>query len=397
MLADSGVRFMQAAIDSIDLDSKSVTLKGSICDDLDGYVIADEPDAERTVHYDNVVLALGAEPITDLVKGAKEHAIPFYTIEDSYRLQRSLRSLAASSKPDINIVIVGGNICGVEVASTIVGYLGKQRADVTMVSRGPELLSAAAAANQKTGAAKMSSLGVTVLTSTSVDEVKQHSIVVSDKNSEGSSRELPADLVVWTAGSKPNSLLKSLDLPKDDKGRVRVSSLLNVPGREEVYCLGDCAVVEGADAGSTAQVAMQQSEYAAYNIAAAASVSGKKPLAFKYSNLGEMLTLGAVDGSVSALNVVNFRGPAAALARRAVYAARMPTPRQRVQAVSSIAAVTAARLASVFLEAGSDAVETAINAALRTEESAEQKLADTAEEWKSAEQQLEQRVSELLS
>ena len=64
---------MQAAISEIDLDSRSVTLTGSVCDDLDGYVIADEPDQERELAYDSVVLALGAEPITDLVQGAKVH------------------------------------------------------------------------------------------------------------------------------------------------------------------------------------------------------------------------------------------------------------------------------------------------------------------------------------
>jgi demethylphylloquinone reductase len=374
VLSGTGISFLQAAVCDIDLTSKAVTVTGAVCDDLDGYVVLDDADQSRTVQYDKIVLALGAEPVAGLVEGAKEHAIPFYTIEDSYRVQRALRGLAASSKPTINVVVVGGSLCGVEIAATIVGSLGRDRAAVTIVSRGDELLSTAAAANQKAGTAKMNALGVTVLTGTSVTRVQQGSITVRDKHSSSSSsnsdsrdsssdsssnaavdRELPADLIVWTAGSKPNSLLDALDLPKDSTGRVLVNELLAVTTSNDgsVYCLGDCASVQGSSNGATAQVAMQQSEYVAWNLWAPSA--GRKQLPFKFTNLGEMVSLGRLDGAVSALNsLVSFKGPAAAVARRAVYAARMPTSRQRLQAATSIAVGAAAQLSAAALETGFD-------------------------------------------
>jgi demethylphylloquinone reductase len=371
VLSGTGISFLQAAVSDIDLTGKAVTVTGAVCDDLDGYVLLDDADQSRTVQYDKIVLALGAEPVAGLVMGAKEHAIPFYTIEDSYRVQRALRGLAASSKPTINVVVVGGSLCGVEIAATIVGALGRDRAAVTIVSRGDELLSTAAAANQKAGTAKMNALGVTVLTGTSVTRVQQGSIAVRDKHSSSSSsssdsssgsstatadRELPADLVVWTAGSKPNSLLDALDLPKDSTGRVLVNELLAVTDNSydgSVYCLGDCASVQGSSNGATAQVAMQQSEYVAWNLWAPSA--GRKQLPFKFTNLGEMVSLGRLDGAVSALNsLVSFKGPAAAVARRTVYAARMPTSRQRLQAATSIAVGAAAQLSAAALETGFD-------------------------------------------
>ena len=41
------------------------------------------------------MVAVGAEPAPGLEKvpGAKEHAIPFYSIEDSYRVKQAIREL----------------------------------------------------------------------------------------------------------------------------------------------------------------------------------------------------------------------------------------------------------------------------------------------------------------
>ena len=53
---------------------------------------------------------------------------------------------------------------------------------------------------------------------------------------------------------------------------------------------------------------------------------GAPMLPYRYANLGEMLSLGGGAGSVSSLGLINLKGPLAGAARRAVYAARMPTP-----------------------------------------------------------------------
>jgi len=75
-----------------------------------------------------------------------------------------------------------------------------------------------------------------------------------------------ADLLVWTAGSRPSPLLDSLDVRRDPRGRVEVDRRLRlaVPGGVDggagghahggVYCLGDIAAVEGLDLGCNAQV-----------------------------------------------------------------------------------------------------------------------------------------------
>lgn len=49
----------------------------------------------RTIKYDKLVLAVGAEPASsiDKVPGARERAIPFYSIEDSFRVKQAITKL----------------------------------------------------------------------------------------------------------------------------------------------------------------------------------------------------------------------------------------------------------------------------------------------------------------
>lgn len=87
------------------------------------------------------------------------------------------------------------------------------------------------------------------------------------QDAEVSTEEIESDLIVWTAGSQPSSVLKSLDFKKDYRGRIEVNRRLQPVGTEGagsgqavgsaasgVYCLGDIAAVEGMDLPSNAQV-----------------------------------------------------------------------------------------------------------------------------------------------
>lgn len=84
---------------------------------------------------------------------------------------------------------------------------------------------------------------------------------------------------------------------------------------------------------STAQVAFQQSEIAAWNVWSSLRASAPGPLQFRYTPLGEMLTLGPMEGAVSGIRgLFQLEGPPASLARRLVYVMRMPTGGQRLRA-----------------------------------------------------------------
>mmetsp|Transcript_26286 Transcript_26286/g.65738 ORF Transcript_26286/g.65738 Transcript_26286/m.65738 type:complete len:159 (+) Transcript_26286:2172-2648(+) len=129
-----------------------------------------------------------------------------------------------------------------------------------------------------------------------------------------------------------------------------------------VLALGDCAAITDSSSGAidlpTAQAALQQSEYAAWNLRASllrefapnAPEVTRKPLAYRYQDLGEIVYLGPDNASVSTLGgAVQLRGPAAAVMRRGIYAARMPLIEQIVDTGTGVVEDTLSRLFPGFL------------------------------------------------
>ena len=181
-------------------------------------------------------------------------------------------------------------------------------------------------------------------------EITADGVIIQEKGDDSPEFKIPADLVILTSGTAPSSLVSAINwLPKDKSGRIRVSRTLQVAEHPSVFALGDCAAVEGVQVPATAQVAMQQTDIVARNIASMASgVTAEEALQkFKFVDLGQMLTLGGsvADGAVTSFGgLVKLQGPLAAVARRGVYAVRMPTSSQRLTAAFSAGAVSVASL-----------------------------------------------------
>lgn len=229
---------------------------------------------------------------------------------------------------------------------------------LTLVHRSDALLPTASDHSRSVASGKLSDAGVDVLLNTEVQAVTPDSLrlrprgstpsaaAASAPSAAGSGRaaaaaqavaaasesgyELPVDLTLWTAGTELSPMVAALDLPCDPSGRIAVDATLRVTGKPRFYALGDaCAVTDasGTRAPPTAQAAMQQADYLAWNVRA--NLRDGQTMPFRYLALGEMLSLGDDAASISALGqLVKLSGPLAFAGRRAVYAARMPTPRQ---------------------------------------------------------------------
>src|SRR3954451_1538894 len=78
---------------------------------------------DETIPFDHLILAAGASTNYFGVPGAREHAFPLYTLDDSIRLRNHVLSLFEAADVDpaliedgiLNFVIVGGGPTGVEV------------------------------------------------------------------------------------------------------------------------------------------------------------------------------------------------------------------------------------------------------------------------------------------
>ena len=67
----------------------------------------------------------------------------------------------------------------------------------------------------------------------------------SDNPFINSEFEMPADLVIYTAGMTQSKLIADIPVEKDPFGRILVSRTLQVKNRPDIFALGDCACVSG--------------------------------------------------------------------------------------------------------------------------------------------------------
>jgi NADH dehydrogenase len=304
LLAGTGVRFCQGVASGIDLQEKRIQLH-------DGPEIA----------YDRLVLAIGGETPLDRVPGAAEHAFTFRTVADAYRLEEQLRRLEESDREKIRIAIVGAGYSGVELACKLADRL-KERGRLRLIELSDQILRTSTDFNREAATRALHERGIWLDLETTLAEITQDSLSLTYK---GITDTIPVDIVVWTVGTKVAEVISSLPLKKNERGQVSVTPTLQVIDHPEIYALGDladCKDVTGQQVPATAQAAMQQADYGGWNLWA--SLTGRPLLPFRYEYVGEMMTLGVDNATLTGLGL-KFDGPTAVIARRLAYLYRMPT------------------------------------------------------------------------
>jgi len=316
LFTGSHIDFVCAEVESFDAARRSARL-------TDG----------RELTADATVLALGKKPLH--VPGT----LPFYRLEHAAILRERLPRLR-------KCVVVGGGYTGVELAC----QLRSRGPEVLLVHRGAQLLKAASDYNRAAAVAALGKLGVRVLLESELEQPREEegtTVVVS--SSTGKEEILDGvDALIWTAGTSLAQPLHELPkayhaLQKED-GPLAVDAALrlrlapNDAGPRNVFALGDAARLPGPPLQPSAQVALQQANVAARNVAA--YFDDRPPIPFQYRKLGELLAYGPRDGSASFLgsDLLNVDGSVAGLARRLIYAARMPTPITRITSLAGLAA-----------------------------------------------------------
>jgi len=160
-----------------------------------------------------------------------------------------------------------------------VDYLrDRASAKIYLVELMPKVLPAFPTENVSNYAEKfISDSSVEILTDTAVQEVNEHEITFTDGT------ELPYDIIIWTAGIKPNGLLEKLELPKE-RGWLKVDSYLRVDGMKSVFAVGDTAYSEneGVRSGQNVEEAERQGKLAAKNIIR--TIEGKKLERYRAKN-----------------------------------------------------------------------------------------------------------------
>lgn len=288
------VKFLQDTVLAIDTDSKSVKLQNS-----------------GRIEYDILVVGLGFQPATFGIKGIEEHAFTISTINTSRLLREHIEynfamynNEAVKNPARLNIVVGGGGFTGVEYLGELVSKLpqlckeydiDKSLVRIFNIDGSPTVLKGFDPQLVEYAMSSLEGRGVEFINSAHIKEVQADKVVYEK---DGELKEIPSMNAVWAAGVRANSIVEACGLGTN-RGKVDVTPEMRAPGHDDIFVIGDCALVQDHKAGfpypPTAQIAIQESYTVVHNIIAL--VKGGELKEFKANILGTVASLGHKDGT----------------------------------------------------------------------------------------------------
>lgn len=236
-------------------------------------------DASKSIPYDYLVMALGCEDDYHGIEGASEFTESVQTFSKARKTGLAVGNLNAYGK----ISIVGAGLSGIEVASEI--RESRPDLNIRILDRGETVLRPFDSKVQDYVEDWFAKNNVEVLHNANVDYVEEGGVCNNSVCSVN-------DVTIWTAGVRPNYLVRELPFEKDPQEKVIVNEFYQVPSDRNVYVVGDCA---SSDYSPSAQLARQQGEQIADILSAV--IRGEEPKQPKEIKLkGTLGSLGKSDG-----------------------------------------------------------------------------------------------------
>jgi len=334
--------FIRARVTSVDLENRRVMLDASS---------GGNESCRAELEYDQLVLALGAVSNYLGLTNVQKLAFDFKSLVDAIRIRNHVIEMFERAdretdpevrKPLLTFVIAGGGFAGVELAGSLndfargilADYPNLRREDVrvVLVHSRDRILPELSESLGRYAQSRMEVRGVEFRLNTRLTDARQGMVVLNDS-------EIPAETLVWTAGTAPNPLSRTLPLEKDKRGAILVEPTLAVPGHAGVWALGDCAAVVDARNGSpcppTAQFALREAVTLAKNIRA--SLQGRDPRGFHFDSLGALCVVG-YQTACAELTVpfarsrsMRFSGLLAWIMWRGIYLGKLPGLERKIR------------------------------------------------------------------
>lgn len=333
ILAGRSVTFVQASVQQIDLRQRWVQLTSG-----------------QSYAYSKLVLALGSQTTYFNTPGAPNHAFPFTSAAEAIALRDHLQSCLHQARkttdPEerlrlLTVAIVGAGPAGVELACALADILpiwydeldgDYEKIRIILVNRGGEILRGDINSRLRETAQralKQRTLPVELLLDTAVDHIDHNSMEYQQSGQPGL---LAAATIVWTAGTEPHPLLKTLSTRRNQRGQIQVLPTLQLPDFSEVFVGGDIAYVAESPQPATAQVAYQQGKAIAHNLHAIAK--GEPLLPAHVALRGTLMKLGIGEGVANVYDRLEVKGELGHLIRQATYLELLPTPALNVRATA---------------------------------------------------------------
>ncbi len=260
------------------------------------------------IEYDYLVLATGADTNFFGMKNMIENAMPMKSVSEALAIRNRMlqnfeEALSVETLEErlglMNVVIVGGGPTGVEIAGTLAEMkrhilpkdypeLNFDSMQIYLYESSPEVLEVMSDQASVKAKQYLTDLGVNLRLGVRIADFDGKYAYTNTGD------RLRTNNLIWAAGVKANGIEGIPAEVYGRGGRIKVNRFNQVEGFQNVFALGDLALMteEKYPNGhpQLAQPAMQQGELLAENFGR--MLKGKEMKPFIYKDLGSMATIG---------------------------------------------------------------------------------------------------------
>lgn len=275
------------------------------------------------IGYDYLIVGLGGRTSYFGHPEWEQHAPGLKSLEDAERIRHGLLlaferaenvSDEAERRKLMTIVVVGGGPTGVELAGACAELtrvvlkadfrrIDPGQARVILIEGGARLLGQFPAELGDEARAELERMGVEVRCGVRVRDIRAGEVEVDGE-------VIQAGNILWGAGVAASPLTARLGVPIDRAGRVKVESDLSLPGRPEVFAIGDLAAVvdkDGQVVPGVSPAAIQEAKHVARQLEAELDGDAEPRRPFDYWDKGSMATIGR-SAAVAKLGTLELTG-----------------------------------------------------------------------------------------
>ena len=263
---------------------------------------------ERTLKYDQLVIAVGSTANCFNTPGVAEHCLFLDNRQQAERIHSDLINhyLRAQASDDpaakLRIAIIGAGSTGVELAAELhyaaielahygLNAIKPEHLEITLIEGGEQILPGMPERLRTDVNQQLGKMGIRVCTGQRVNEIKADGVHTCG------GEFIASDLQIWAAGIKAPEFLAGIDgLETNHINQLLVRPTLQTTIDDHIYALGDCSSCTVADHNGkpytispTAQAAHQQATMLAKSLTV--QLRGAQPLTFHFHNHGSLISL----------------------------------------------------------------------------------------------------------
>ncbi|MFD2922744.1 NAD(P)/FAD-dependent oxidoreductase [Halobacillus naozhouensis] len=264
LIDTSKINFVQDTVTKVRPDEKKVTLENG------------------ELSYDYLVVGLGFEAATFGISGLKENAFTISSINSARLIRQHIEynfakynNEADKKEERLNLVVGGAGFTGIEFVGELANRvpelckeydIPREKVRIINVEAAPTALPGFDPELVEYAMNSLEARGVEFKIGAMIKEVTEDKLIFEkDEKRE----EIATNTVVWAAGVQGNSLIVDAGF-ETNRGRIPVRDDLRAPNYDDVFIVGDCAVIMNEETERpyppTAQIAIQMAEHTAASL-----------------------------------------------------------------------------------------------------------------------------------